>query len=79
METSQAIIPFEQLNHFVGFDWATEKHDVCAVDGKGKIVLQLEFDDTAQGWAELREKLQPLGLIGVAIETSRGPSVERLL
>lgn len=74
-----AIVPFAQLNHFAGFDWATQKHDVCVVDGDGKILFQFEFPDTAEGWAQLREKFQPLGKVGVAIETSRGPAVERLL
>jgi transposase len=70
---------FAELDHFVGFDWATEKHEVCVVDHDGKIVLQFEFADTAEGWAQLSGKLQPLGKVGVAIETSRGPAVERLL
>lgn len=70
---------FAELGHFVGFDWATKKHDVVAVDRAGKIVLTLTFADTAEGWAELRAKLAPLGKVGVAIETSRGPAVERLL
>jgi transposase len=74
-----AVIPFPQLDHYAGFDWASEKHDVCVVDHAGKILLQLQFPDTAQGWALLREKLQPFGKVAVAIETSRGPAVERLL
>jgi len=52
---------------------------ILAVDRDGKIVLQIEFPDTAEGWAQLEEKLRPLGKVGVAIETSRGPEVERLL
>lgn len=79
MNTPAAVVPFGELDHFVGFDWATEKHDVVAVSRDGKVVLTLMFPDTAEGWAQLREKLQPLGKVGVAIETSRGPAVERLL
>ncbi|MEE9184097.1 MAG: IS110 family transposase, partial [Acidimicrobiia bacterium] len=79
MDTSATVVPFGALNHFVGFDWATEKHDVVVVDRDGKVVLSLTFPDTAEGWAQLRERLQPLGNVGVAIETSRGPAVERLL
>jgi transposase len=77
--TESCPVPFAQLDHFAGFDWATEKHNVCVVDRDGQIVLQLEFPDTAEGWAQLRQKLSPLGKMGVAIETSRGPAVERLL
>jgi len=70
---------FTQLQHFAGFDWATDKHDLAVVDRDGKIVLQFQFQDSAEGWAQLTDKLRPLGKIGVAIETSRGPAVERLL
>jgi transposase len=79
MDTPVAVVAFSALDHFAGFDWATQKHAVVVVDRAGKIVLQLEFPDTAEGWAQLREKLTPLGKVGVAIETSRGPAVERLL
>lgn len=74
-----ALVPFAQLDHYAGFDWASDKHDVCVVDRAGTVVLELCFDDTAQGWAQLRQRLAPLGKVGVAIETSRGPQVERLL
>jgi transposase len=78
METP-ALVPFTELDHFAGFDWATQKHDVVVVNRQGQIVLTLAFPDTAEGWTELREKLAPFGQVGVAIETSRGPAVERLL
>lgn len=70
---------FDQLNHFAGFDWASEKHDVVVVDQWGTVVLKLEFPNTCEGWTQLRQKLTPLGKVGVAIETSCGPAVERLL
>jgi transposase len=79
MNTPPATVPFSQLEHFVGFDWATENHQVVAVDPNGGIVLDLVFPDTADGWAQLHQKLAPLGRIAVAIETCRGPAVERLL
>lgn len=78
MDTSTPIA-FADLNHFAGFDWASEKHDVAVVARDGSIVLQLEFADTAEGWSQLHEKLLPLGKVGVGIETSCGPEVERLL
>ncbi len=79
MDMPAAVVAFSALDHFAGFDWATEKHDVAVVDRQGQVVLKLEFPDTAEGWALLRDKLVPLGKIGVAVETSRGPAVERLL
>ena len=79
MESSDAAAAFAQLDHFAGFDWATASHHVAVVDKAGGLVLRLEFDDTAQGWQQLKEKLAPLGKVAVAIETCRGPEVERLL
>jgi len=75
----QPPVPFDRLDAFAGFDWAMQKHDVCVVARDGTILLRLEFADTAEGWADLRQRLKPLGKLGVAIETSRGPAVERLL
>jgi len=86
MDTSRIVTAFAELTHFAGFDWASEKHDVVVVDRQGGVVLALEFGDTAEGWSTLRSKLvalaapqQEVGRIGVAIETSCGPAVERLL
>jgi transposase len=72
-------VPFDQLEHFAGFDWATQQHHIAVVDRAGTIVLQMQFADSAEGWSQLRQALLPLGKVGVAIETSRGPEVERLL
>jgi transposase len=74
-----AVVGFAELDHFAGFDWATQKHHVAVVDRCGNIVRRLEFADGAEGWLQLREMLAGLGKVGVAIETSRGPEVERLL
>ena len=82
MDTSRNVVAFAELTHFAGFDWASEKHDVVVVDSQGVRRLELEFPDSAEGWALLRAKLAalaPFTRIGVAIETCRGPAVERLL
>jgi transposase len=67
----------------VGFDWASDHHDVVVVDRDGHIVEDFRFDDTAEGWQMLVEKLRRLSdaavPIAVAIETSSGVTVERLL
>jgi transposase len=54
-------------------------HQIVIVDRAGKVVLSLELEDNAQGWATLREKIRDLSALAVAIETSCGPAVERLL
>ena len=69
---------------FVGFDWASDHHDIVTVDDIGKIVRELTMGDTAEGWASLRKKLvdkvgHDLCLVATAVETRNGPSVERLL
>lgn len=78
-------VPFqERFKLFAGFDWASDHHDVVAVDSAGNVKLQTTFEDTAEGWASLREELaaivgNDLTLVAVAIETRSGPVVERLL
>lgn len=71
--------PFDAFRHFAGFDWASDHHHMVIVDHSGTIALNLCFDDDAAGWAKLREKIQALGVLAVAVETSCGPAVERLL
>lgn len=74
----------QQFDLFVGFDWASDKHDVVAVDATGNIVLDCTFPDTAEGWADLRQRMvqrvgAALGRVAVVVETCNGPAVERLL
>ena len=75
----KAIESFASLTHFGGFDWAASEHQFAMVDRDGKVLMNLRFNDDAQGWASLREAIAPYPLLGVAIETSTGPAVERLL
>ena len=64
---------------FVGFDWAGNHHDGVLVDFCGKIVEAFNFDDTAEGWQRLIKTLSKHPDPAVAIETSSGVTVERLL
>ena len=68
-----------QRTAFVGFDWASEHHDVVVVDQHGKIVEDFRFDDKAERWQLLVKKLSKYPDPAVAIETSSGATVERLL
>ena len=70
---------FGQLTHYAGFDWAKDRHQIAVVDREGRLLLELNFEDTAEGWADLRQKLRSFSKLGVAIETCCGPAVERLL
>lgn len=71
--------PFDSLTHFAGLDWAMDEHQFAVVDREGAMRLNFRFSNDAQGWAELRAKLADYPRLGVAIETSCGPAVERLL
>jgi len=76
---AQAFGQFTQFTHFAGFDWAKSEHQVVVVDPQGRIVLSLRFADDAEGWAQFRQKVAAFPRMAVAIETSCGPAVERLL
>jgi transposase len=68
-----------QRGVFVGFDWASDHHDVVVVNDHGRIVEDFRFDDTAEGWQLLKRRLSKYPDVAVAIETSSGAVVERLL
>lgn len=67
---------------FTGWDWATETHDVTVMDDTGKRVDRWELAHTEEGFtktlARLRKHGDPADL-PVAIETTRGLAVDRLL
>jgi transposase len=67
---------------FIGWDWATETHDVTVMDNSGARVARWEFAHTEEGIARTLEKLAKYGSpadLPVAIETTRGLVVDRLL
>jgi transposase len=74
----------DDVEWFVGIDWATQSHCVCLLDGEGRQVGQREFAHGGVGLTELRDwllkktKAAP-EQIAVAIETPHGPVVEMLL
>ena len=70
---------YSQLSHYAGFDWAKDQHQIAVVDQAGEVLLELSFPNTASGWAQLREAIAPFPRLGVAIETSCGVAVDRLL
>lgn len=63
---------------FVGFDWASDHHDVVVVDQHNKIVEDFGFDETADGWRKLFVRLSEYPDPAVTIETSSGSVFERL-
>lgn len=88
VETADA---FASLEFYGGFDWGKEHQQFALVDRQGAVLMNLRFSNDAAGWKELAEKLDALlhqspgeagaqrKKLGVAIETSCGWAVERLL
>lgn len=64
---------------FAGFDWASQHHDVVVVDRQGAVVESFRIDESAEGWHSLRKRLATYPNLAVAIETSSGAAVERLV
>ncbi len=69
---------------FVGIDWATREHVVCALDDRGAVLGRKTFSNTAAGLQAMTDWL--LGLVGgvaahlaVAVERPDGLVVEALL
>jgi transposase len=77
--------PEEELaSAFVGIDWGSERHQVCVIDARRRVLLEAEFEHSGAGLEQLAENL--LRVVGnearqlaVAIEVPRGAIVETLL
>ena len=70
---------FAELTHFAGFDWAKDHHDVVIVDRQGRVVARYTFEHSAEGWQKWQDSVRAYPALGVALETSSGSAVERLL
>lgn len=58
-----------QMKWFVGVDWGSRTHQACILDGAGAVRGEQAFKHGGAG----------LAMIGVMIETPRGPVAESLL
>src|SRR3954463_2109357 len=71
------------IHWFTGVDWGSAKHQVCLLDGAGKVVGEREFAHGGAGLAALCEWVVSMagdpGTIAVAIEVPHGPVVDTLL
>ena len=78
------MIMADEVEWFVGIDWASENHQVCLVDARGECVGErsVTHGGAALGelcdWLMARTGARPEA-IAVAIETPNGPVVEALL
>src|SRR3954453_12528585 len=73
----------ETIHWFAGVDWGSAKHQVCLLDGAGKVVGEREFAHSGAGLAALCEWVVSMagdpGTIAMAIEVPHGPVVDTLL
>ena len=70
------------MRYFVGIDWASEEHAVCAIDETARVVWRSKVSHTADGLAGLRRdlgRLAPASEIRVAIERPTGLLVDTLV
>ena len=72
-------ISWESIIYYAGFDWAKDHHDVVVVNPQGKIIKDLTFEHSAEGWAKWKELVAAYPHLAVAIETSQGAAIEQLL
>lgn len=73
------------LAAYVGIDWASEEHEICALDPAGGVLGRKSVAHSGEGLDELCSWLLTLGeattpaAVHVAIEVPHGPIVETLL
>lgn len=71
--------PWQEINHYAGFDWAKDHHAVLVVDARGTVVADFEFNHSLEGWQQFVQKTSAWPGLAVAIETSQGAAVDQLL
>lgn len=70
---------WQDLTHYVGFDWAKDHHNAVVLNREGSIVADFEFAHSLEGWNSFAEKISAWPHLAVAIETSQGAAVDQLL
>lgn len=67
------------MSHFVGIDWAMEKHDICIQTEDGRVITELTIPHNLEGFQTLHCHLEQLDEVKVLIERSDGLLVDWLL
>ena len=70
------------MQHYVGLDWASQEHAVCAIDERGAVKVRFAVAHTAAGMTELAarlRKLAPPEELRIAIERPSGLLVDTLV
>jgi hypothetical protein len=67
---------------YVGFDWASQAHDVTVLDEAGQVLDRWAFPHSDVGWLMTLDRLRRQGLpneLPVIVERTSGLVVDRLL
>ncbi len=64
--------------HYLGIDWADEKHDVCLLAADGRVMSRLSIAHDLTGFQKLFELLTSLGEVSINLERSDGLLVDWL-
>jgi hypothetical protein len=67
------------MMHYVGIDWADQKHDVCIVTEDGRILSEFVIGNDWKGFEQLREVLQSLEQVEINLERQDGLLVDWLI
>ena len=65
--------------HYLGIDWATEKHDLCLMADDGRVLSQFVISHDMKGFNELHTILRALPHVRINIERSDGLLVDWLV
>jgi len=65
--------------HYLGIDWATDKHDLCLLADDGRVLSQFEISHDMAGFNTLHQILKALRDICINIERSDGLLVDWLV
>jgi integrase len=64
--------------HYLGIDWAVEKHDLCLLADDGRVLSEFSIATDSRRFQKLRELLENLEDVAVDIERGDGLLVDWL-
>ena len=64
--------------HYLGIDWADEKHDICLLAADGRVLSQLSIPHDLSGFQKLYDLLKALDDVSINLERSDGLLVDWL-
>jgi transposase len=65
--------------HYLGIDWATDKHDLCLQAADGRVLSEFSISHDMQGFQRLQEALQAIPQVKINLERSDGLLVDWLI